>query len=94
MDGGSDDDLARKAVISFDFDDYDSIEQDGVISVKELVSKLLTQWERYVTLAPVFHCWLRSVFSGCCYCLHGCLHGGDQITHSCLWDHDAGHAYT
>ena len=49
MDGGSDDDLARKAVISFDFDDYDSIEQDGVISVKELVSKLLTQWERYVT---------------------------------------------
>ena len=36
----------RAAVIEFGFDDYDSIEKDGIISTRELVSKLLTQWER------------------------------------------------
>merc|ERR1711865_32064 len=42
----SDDDLAREMVIHFSFDEYDSIEKNGIISTKELVVKLLTEWER------------------------------------------------
>ena len=76
-------------MISFDFDDYDSIEQDGVISVKELVSKLLTQWERYVTAGPSL-----SLASVCLQLLPIWLPAWwrSDIT-LCLWDHDAGHAY-
>merc|ERR1712086_162269 len=42
----SDTNAARGVVVEFNFDEYDIIEKDGAISTKELVTKLLTQWER------------------------------------------------
>ena len=44
----SDTNAARGVVVEFNFDEYDIIEKDGAISTKELVTKLLTQWERYI----------------------------------------------